>query len=75
MAGNATGAGDAAAAGLAYGLTRGQPWDERLRHAVALGTAAARAPAAGEFDPADYATLLEATVVTRATADAAGKAG
>jgi tagatose 6-phosphate kinase len=74
VAGNATGAGDAAAAGLAYGLTRGQPWDERLRHAVALGTAAALAPAAGEFEPAHYATLLEATVVTHTTADAAGEA-
>jgi len=75
VAGNPTGAGDAAAAGLVYGLTRGQPWDERLRHAVALGTAAAQAPAAGEFDPADYATLLEATLVTRTTAGAAKEAG
>jgi tagatose 6-phosphate kinase len=75
VAGNATGAGDAAAAGLAYGLARGQPWDERLRHAVALGTAAALAPVAGEFNPSDYATLLDATVVTRTMADAAGEAG
>ena len=35
----------------------GSPWDERLRHAVALGTAAALAPVAGEFSPADYATV------------------
>jgi tagatose 6-phosphate kinase len=75
VAGNATGAGDAAAAGLAYGLARGQPWDERLRHAVALGTAAALAPVAGEFNPSDYATLLDATVVTRTMATAAGEAG
>jgi tagatose 6-phosphate kinase len=75
VAGNATGAGDAAAAGLAYGLALGQPWDERLRHAVALGTAAALAPVAGEFNPADYATLLDATVVTRATAGMHGGAG
>jgi tagatose 6-phosphate kinase len=75
VAGNATGAGDAAAAGLAYGLARGQPWGERLRHAVALGTAAALAPVAGEFNPSDYATLLDATVVTRTMADAAGEAG
>jgi hypothetical protein len=30
---------------------------------------------AGEFNPSDYATLLDATEVTRATADAAGEAG
>ena len=53
VAGNATGAGDAAAAGLAHGLARGRPWDERLRHAVALGTASALAPVAGEFSPAE----------------------
>lgn len=75
VAGNATGAGDAAAAGLAHGLTLGQPWDERLRHAVALGTAAALAPVAGEFNPPDYAALLDATVATRTTAVAAGEAG
>ena len=75
VAGNATGAGDAAAAGLAYGLALGQPWDERLRHAVALGTAAALAPVAGEFSPADYVTLLEATVVTHTTAHAQGEVG
>jgi tagatose 6-phosphate kinase len=75
VAGNATGAGDAAAAGLAHGLALGQPWQERLRHAVALGTAVARAPVAGEFDPADYARLLDATVVTHTVADADGKAG
>ncbi|MGH3069947.1 MAG: 1-phosphofructokinase family hexose kinase [Streptosporangiaceae bacterium] len=75
VAGNATGAGDAAAAGLAHGLARGRPWDERLRHAVALGTASAMAPVAGEFSPADYAKLLDATVVTRGTADVHGEAG
>ena len=75
VAGNATGAGDAAAAGLASGMALGQPWDERLRHAVALGTAAALAPVAGEFNPPDYAALLDATVATRTTAVAAGEAG
>ena len=65
-AGNATGAGDAAAAGLAQGLALGQPWEERLRHAVALGTAAALAPVAGEFSPADYATVRAGVTVTRA---------
>ncbi len=48
-----------------HGLALGRPWDERLRHAVALGTAAALAPVAGEFNPADYAALLDAAVVTR----------
>jgi tagatose 6-phosphate kinase len=66
VAGNATGAGDAAAAGLAQGLALGQPWEERLRHAVALGTAAALAPVAGEFSPADYATVRAGVTVTRA---------
>ncbi len=65
VAGNATGAGDAAAAGLAYGLALGHPWDERLREAVALGTAVALAPVAGEFSPADYATVRAGVTVTR----------
>jgi tagatose 6-phosphate kinase len=70
VAGNATGAGDAAAAGLAHGLAAGRPWGERLRHAVALGTAAAMAPVAGEFSLADYTRLVDATVVTRRAAGA-----
>jgi len=74
VAGNATGAGDAAAAGLAQGLALGQPWQERLRHAVALGTAAALAPVAGEFTPADYATVRAGVTVTRAV-DVDGAAG
>jgi tagatose 6-phosphate kinase len=75
VAGNATGAGDAATAGLAHGLALGRPWDERLRHAIALGTATAMAPVAGEFRPADYASLLDATAVTRGTAAARREAG
>ena len=76
VAGNATGAGDAAAAGLAHGLALGHPWDERLRHAVALGTAAALAPVAGEFSPADYATVRAGVTVTReADGEAYGGAG
>jgi tagatose 6-phosphate kinase len=78
VAGNATGAGDAAAAGLAHGLALGQPWGERLRHAVALGTAAALAPVAGEFSPADYASVRAGVKVTRAedrVGDRAGGAG
>jgi tagatose 6-phosphate kinase len=72
VAGNATGAGDAAAAGLAHGLALGCPWDERLRHAVALGTAAALAPVAGEFSPADYAAVRAGVTVMRAGGEAAG---
>jgi tagatose 6-phosphate kinase len=72
VAGNATGAGDAAAAGLAQGLALGQPWEERLRHAVALGTAAALAPVAGEYSPADYATLLAGVTVSRVESGRAG---
>jgi tagatose 6-phosphate kinase len=58
VAGNPTGAGDAVVAGLAHGLASGTPWPERLRQAAALGTAAAAAPAAGQFDQADYARAL-----------------
>ncbi|HEY2553513.1 MAG TPA: hexose kinase [Streptosporangiaceae bacterium] len=58
VAGNPTGAGDAVVAGLADGLVRGLPWADRLRHACALGTAAAAAPAAGEFCQDDYERAL-----------------
>ena len=67
--GNPTGAGDAVVAGLAHGLVLGRCWRERLRHAVALGTAAAAAPAAGEFQHADYRELLSGVRI------AAGEAG
>jgi tagatose 6-phosphate kinase len=65
VAGNPTGAGDAVVAGLAHGLARGTPWPERLRQAAALGTAAVAAPAAGQFDPADYARALAGISVAR----------
>ena len=68
VAGNATGAGDAVAAGLVHGLVLGRPWKERLRHAAALGTAAAAAPVAGEFSHADYATALAGVRVSRGEA-------
>ena len=67
VAGNPTGAGDAVVAGLAHGLASGTPWPERLRRAAALGTAAAAAPAAGQFDPADYARALAGVSVARWT--------
>jgi tagatose 6-phosphate kinase len=66
--GNPTGAGDAVAAGLVHGLVQGRPWEERLRHAVALGTAAAAAPVAGEFSQADYAEALAGVRVNRGEA-------
>jgi len=65
VAGNPTGAGDAVTAALAHGLVLGRPWPEQVRHAVALGTAAAMAPVAGEFSVADYNRLLPAVSVDR----------
>ncbi len=66
VAGNPTGAGDAVVAGLADSLVRGQDWPATLRHAVALGTAAAGAPAAGEFAADDYDRLVPTVEVTGA---------
>ena len=66
--GNPTGAGDAVAAGLVHGLVLGRPWEERLRHAVALGTASAAAPVAGEFSHAAYAEALAGVRVNRGEA-------
>jgi tagatose 6-phosphate kinase len=63
--GNPTGAGDAVVAGLARGLVRGDDWPGRLRHAVALGTAAVAAPVAGEFSPDRYRELLPLVRVER----------
>jgi tagatose 6-phosphate kinase len=48
--GNPTGAGDALAAALADGLTKGQDWPELLRNAAAVAAAAVAAPLAGDFD-------------------------
>jgi len=65
-AANPTGAGDAVVAGLTHRLVLGHPWAERLRHAAALGSAAAAAPVAGEFRRADYEQALgQVTVVRR----------
>jgi tagatose 6-phosphate kinase len=63
VTGNATGAGDAVTAALAHGLVLGRPWDERLRHAAALGAATAAAPVAGEFRRQDYLGALTAVTV------------
>ncbi|MGA5822615.1 1-phosphofructokinase family hexose kinase [Kitasatospora sp. NPDC094028] len=51
LAGNPTGAGDAAVAALTLGLVDAAPWPERLAEAVALSAAAVAAPLAGDFDP------------------------
>ncbi len=67
--GNPIGAGDAVAAGLVHGLVLGRPWQERLRHAVALGIASATAPVAGEFSQADYAAVLAGVTVNRSEGD------
>ncbi|WP_030414924.1 1-phosphofructokinase [Streptomyces sp. NRRL S-1448] len=64
FAGNPTGAGDSAVAGLLSGLVEDLSWPARLARAVALSAATVRAPAAGEFDPATYEELLERVVVT-----------
>ncbi|MDF4251390.1 1-phosphofructokinase family hexose kinase [Streptomyces sp. WMMB303] len=58
LAGNPTGAGDSAVAGLLSGLAEGLPWPERLARAVALSAATVRAPVAGEFDEQTYARML-----------------
>jgi tagatose 6-phosphate kinase len=62
--GNPTGAGDAVVAGLAQGLTRGWSWPVRLGEAAALGSAAAAAPAAGEFLEDDLAHARAGVQVT-----------
>ncbi|MFJ8676477.1 1-phosphofructokinase family hexose kinase [Streptomyces sp. NPDC093589] len=64
IAGNPTGAGDSAVAGLLSGLVEELPWPDRLTRAVALSAATVRAPAAGEFDASAYEELLPRIVVT-----------
>ncbi|MFF8384852.1 1-phosphofructokinase family hexose kinase [Streptomyces kanasensis] len=59
VAGNPTGAGDSAVAGLLSALVEGAPWPERLARATALATATVHARAAGEFDADRYGELLE----------------
>jgi len=62
---NPTGAGDAAVAGLAYGLRRGRRWPELLAHATALGTATAGASSAGTYSASHYERLVPAVRITR----------
>ncbi|GAA2622801.1 1-phosphofructokinase family hexose kinase [Streptomyces axinellae] len=63
LAGNPTGAGDSAVAGLLSGLAEGLPWPDRLARAVALSAATVRSPVAGEFDEQTYARLLPSVKV------------
>lgn len=51
-AGNPTGAGDALAAALAYGVSHQRPWPDIIRRAVAVAAAAASLPEAGDTDVA-----------------------
>lgn len=66
LAGNPTGAGDSAVAGLLSGQAEGLPWPRRLARAVALSAATVVAPSAGEFDRAGYEELLPKVEVTAA---------
>ncbi|OUZ12001.1 hypothetical protein BHE97_03595 [Aeromicrobium sp. PE09-221] len=54
LSGNPTGAGDAAAAAIAAGLSEAQPWPDILIQAVALSASAVNAPVAGEIDLDTY---------------------
>lgn len=58
VAGNPTGAGDAAVAALAAGLADGSDWVQSLRWAAALSASAVSRPMAGEVDLDLAATLL-----------------
>lgn len=66
VAGNPTGAGDAAAAALAAGLAGGTSWPDRLRVAAAVSAAAVAAPVAGDIDEQRYRRELEAVSVRSA---------
>ncbi|MFD3326301.1 1-phosphofructokinase family hexose kinase [Streptomyces sp. NPDC058701] len=64
LAGNPTGAGDSAVAGLLSALTQGLDWPSRLTRAVALSAATVLAPVAGEFDRGAYEELRLGVRVT-----------
>ncbi|MBO8187882.1 1-phosphofructokinase family hexose kinase [Streptomyces spirodelae] len=68
LAGNPTGAGDSAVAGLLSGLAEDLPWPDRLARAVALSAATVRSPVAGEFDEPTYEQMLPSVRVRRAEA-------
>ncbi|MFI5766060.1 1-phosphofructokinase family hexose kinase [Streptomyces sp. NPDC051563] len=64
LAGNPTGAGDSAVAGLLSALTEGLDWPDRLTRAVALSAATVAAPTAGDFDPRTYEEVRGSVKVT-----------
>ncbi|MFJ5550021.1 1-phosphofructokinase family hexose kinase [Streptomyces sp. NPDC093225] len=64
VAGNPTGAGDSAVAGLLSALAEDLDWPNRLTRAVALSAATVRSRTAGEFDPSTYESLLPDVRVT-----------
>ncbi|MEU7552327.1 1-phosphofructokinase family hexose kinase [Streptomyces sp. NPDC044571] len=66
LAGNPTGAGDSAVAGLLSALTEGLDWPGRLTRAVALSAATVHAPTAGDFDPRTYEEVRGSVKVTAA---------
>ncbi|MEU7044398.1 1-phosphofructokinase family hexose kinase [Streptomyces varsoviensis] len=68
IAGNPTGAGDSAVAGLLSAWAENLPWPDRLARAVALSAATVQAPTAGDFDRPTYERLLPLVEVAPATA-------
>ncbi len=63
VAGNPTGAGDAAVAALARGLSRQDRWPEILADTVSLSAAAAATPLAGTVDGSSYDRFRQIAVV------------
>ncbi|MEV0261522.1 1-phosphofructokinase family hexose kinase [Streptomyces sp. NPDC050617] len=70
IAGNPTGAGDSAVAGLLSAWAEDLPWPDRLARAVALSAATVQAPTAGDFDRPTYERLLPLVEVAPTAADA-----
>ncbi|WP_092528434.1 1-phosphofructokinase family hexose kinase [Amycolatopsis arida] len=64
LAGNATGAGDAAVAGIAMELAAGARWPDVLRRAAATSAAAVLGPLAGDLDLIHYRRELRAVTPT-----------
>jgi tagatose 6-phosphate kinase len=69
VAGNPTGAGDAAVAALARGVAYRLPWPQRLAEAVAVSAAAVAAPEAGGLAPDLYDRLRREVTVERVTVE------
>ncbi|WP_406076748.1 1-phosphofructokinase family hexose kinase [Micromonospora sp. NBC_00858] len=63
VSGNPTGAGDALAAVLAYGLVTRAPWRDVLARGAAVSAAAVACPWAGEYDDDVASRLLDGTTV------------